>query len=620
MAHSSTYNEDEVRFTAKGYRPCPFRIPPGRAGSTNLVDAYFDGYPQISESEGSRVQYKTKAEKDIEITLQDGVKLYADVYRPDAEGRFPALLAWGMWGKDSQEAVFWLRDFPQPYVDAPFWDGSLEAGDTQYLASHGYVHVIPDPRGIGKSGGTVESLLDLHNPSDIREVIEWITGQPWSDGKVGMIGPSSYAFSQALVGQDPPNGLIALFPIAFWYPGELTFNGMRDATLYNIFHGGHGNDSTLPVSKNSYGTPLTLGLPKDQLDALLRQILNDADIRFNSKFYSVFRYPLKDPMAFDLFVQWFHPLPPPGDLRKVQLPVYIGAALPGGGHRIYWTGFEAWEKVTTPSTRKKMIILPPGELARPVVDYHDEYLRWFDYWLKGVKTQILDEPPIKTFVLGVQKWKFEDEWPPTRVKWVKFFPQRDGRLSSRVPRGGKESFTQPSPNTDSEVYCLRYATKSFDEDTEVIGPVALYVEASIDKEDTSWIADLIDVGKQEINKQLLSQGWLRASFRALDESKSRPWWPVHPIREPEPVKPGERYKYAIAMMPTAAVIKKGHRLMLVIRNQDSPLARMALYGVYHLPLMTTVTHTVYYGKDSYLLFPVTGTGKDVRRRLNNGRT
>lgn len=620
MNRIEIYHEDEIKFTVRDYVPIPFYISQEDALKTDITDAYFDGYPQIIEK--AQIpnyrgfgRYRVKVEKDIEIPLDNGRSIVLDVYRPDAEGRFPTLLSWGMWGKDAQEAVFWLRDKPQAYFDTPFWDGALEAGDIPYLVSHGFVHVIPDPPGIGKAKGVVRSLLDLHRPEDIITVIKWIAKQPWSNGKVGMIGPSSYAFSQAMVGQNPPEELKALFPIAFWWVGDYDFTGMRDAMIFGIVHGMHGNDSTHPLSKINYGKPYALDMPKDELDRLLEEMLNDPDIKYNSKFYSLLRYPYKDPILFDLMVGWFRPSRPPvGNLERIEIPIYIGAVLPGGGHRIYWVAYEAWEKVR--SKAKKMIILPPGELRRPVVDYHDEYLRWFKYWLNGENTHIMDEPPIKLFVLGVNKWKFEKEWPPARVKWINLYPSEGGKLVETPPSFGSESFTQPSALYDSRVYCLTYTTEPLRESIELIGPVAVHLEASINETDANLIVNLVDINPDG-TKKLITEGWLRASFYKLDEEKSRDYRPVHK-RERELITPGKRYHFAIPMIPTAAVIFKGHRLQLIIRGQEDMLSYKARYGVYFLPQMRTVTYTIYFGSNTRVVLPLTGTEKDVERRIANG--
>ena len=211
------------------------------------------------------------------------------------------------------------------------------------------------------------------------------------------------------------------------------------------------------------------------------------------------------------------------------------------------------------------------------------------------------------FVTGINKWKFENEWPLARTNWTKYYLHPNGKLSTNKVNGRPhpESFTQPAPYLDPAVYCLKYTTAPFEMDTEITGPIALYMEAAINIDDTNWIVDIVDIDPNG-NRQLMSVGYLKAKFRALDENKSKPYLPVHPRQDPIPVIPGERIRYAISLMPTSVVFQKGHAMELTIRNQDDILSRLGTWGTYLLPFMQTVKHTIYFD-DSYLLLPVIPT-------------
>jgi len=112
---TSIYRGDEIRPRLKDYKPSAHAIPYGM----DFQGAYFDGYPQIIKREASKPAYSVKVEKDLTITLRDGVRIVADVYRPDVEGkRFPAMLSYFFWGKDVQEVTRWLPE--QDYWDTPF--------------------------------------------------------------------------------------------------------------------------------------------------------------------------------------------------------------------------------------------------------------------------------------------------------------------------------------------------------------------------------------------------------------------------------------------------------------------------------------------------------------------
>ena len=290
------------------------------------------------------------------------------------------------------------------------------------------------------------------------------------------------------------------------------------------------------------------------------------------------------------------------DIDKIALPMYIGAPWVT---RFYLPAtLEGYENVSTADKDKKLILYSPSFPDRPYTDYHDEIVRWYDHWLKGIDTGIMDEPPIKMFVMGVNKWRFENEWPLARTQWEKFYLHPQGRLSTDAVMGTPEpdSFTQPAPYKDPRVYSLNYKTEPFAQDTEMSGPVAFYLDASIDKDDTNWMVDLLDVSP-EGDKQWISSGHLKAAHRALDEAKSRPYKPVHPRQDGVPVAPGEKVRYSIALMPTSNVFQKGHSLELVVRNQDDLLSRLGTWGVYMLPFMQEVTHKIHFG-ESHLLLPV----------------
>ncbi|MBN2033396.1 MAG: CocE/NonD family hydrolase [Deltaproteobacteria bacterium] len=599
----SVYLGDSIRYNIKDYRPIPVRIPYG----AEVEGSLFDGYPQLVKNEGSKPVYNVRIEKDIMVAMRDGVRLATDVYRPDVEGeKFPALLAFGMWGKDAQEAIGWLADKPQKYYHSPFWDGNMEAMNYNFTVPRGYAHIIPDPRGIGNSEG-----FGSVGMWDIYDMVEWIAVQPWCNGKVGMMGPSSYSVNQIHAGIMKPPHLVALHPDENCAGSGDYFKGIYDLLVYHIFMGRHGNDSAFPAPNYDF-TPLPpMFLNHPDIKRRLEDALNHPDIRYNSKWYSYLRYPRKFPLFFDNLLSSFHPkaefdnfidadLHPEG-INKITLPIYQGA--PWITRFYIFATFDVWEKTGTSRKNNKLILYPPNFPDRPYVEYHDELVSWYDYWLKGIDTGIMDEPPIKMFVMGINKWRFENEWPLARTQWTKFYLQPGKGLGIDAPTfAAPDSFTQPAPYLDPTVYCLVYSTGPLGADMEVTGPLALYLEASIDIDDTNWMVDLVDVDPDG-KRQLVSAGYLKAAHRALDTTKSLPYQPIHPRQDPVPVPAGEVVEYAIAMMPTSNVFLKGHSIELIIRNQDDLLSRLGTWGVYHLPFMRTVTHHIHFGK-SHVLLPV----------------
>ena len=597
----TTYRTDDIIIRGhKGYKIFGKPVPYG----TDVEGVYFDGYPQIIKKEGSQPIYTVKTEKDVMVPMEDGVRLATDIYRPDAEGKkFPALLSFFGWGKELQEMTRWLRDIPlQEYYDSPLWDGCIEAGDIDYLVTRGYVHVIAEPRNIGKSEGKGEHTSSMWvSRSDTRRLIDWIAEQPWCDGNVGMTGACGFGGSQLEMAENPPPSVKAITPFLNIYPmrGDYGFTGIFDCKLFNVLTGRHGNDSA-PVPENTPTPPEMFKLPKEELERRIEEACNHPDIKYNSKWYSLLKYPMRCPMVFDQLLESFHPTPsPPSKLPQKTIPTYLSTSGIAGMH--VWSTFESWEHMG--SKDKKLLLWPNLSPDRPQVQYSDDAVRWFDYWMKGIDNGIMDEPPLKIFVNGINKWRFENEWPLARTEYVKFYLHPRGGLSTEPVQGthAPDTFTQPAPYLDPTVYCLTYRTEPMPQNVETTGYIALYLYASIDKEETNWMVDLIDADP-EGKRTLVSNGYLAAEHRALDKAKSRPYQPIHPRQDPVPVPPGEVIEYAIAIMPTSMVFKKGHSIELIIRNQDDLLGRLGAWGVHYLPHMQTVTHNIHFGK-SHLLLP-----------------
>ena len=134
---------------------------------------------------------------DVMVPMRDGVQICVDIYRPKAAGKFPALLAFAIYNKDLQGPDLAEGLPPQP-AWSPLWTGPMEAGDTRFFVSRGYVHVIGSPRGVGKSqtGGSRQW--------DCYDLIEWIAAQDWCDGNVGMVGISGFGAEQLAVAKQAP--------------------------------------------------------------------------------------------------------------------------------------------------------------------------------------------------------------------------------------------------------------------------------------------------------------------------------------------------------------------------------------------------------------------------------
>ncbi len=553
--------------------------------------------------QGSQPVYKIRAEKNVYVPMRDGVRLAADIYLPDAEGRFPALLAMSVYGKD-------LQALPMPQqlktAGSLLWDGAIEAGNTEYLLSRGYAHIIADVRGTGDSEGEHIGMFDKSEQQDGYDLVEWIAQQPWCDGNVGMIGISYFAIEQLFTAIEQPPHLKAIFPFEVHndtYRGLVAHGGVIYPVVYRNYTGRPMDPG--PVNGSGYAprnvvSATMKNLPTEEFERLQQERLNDPDLRIYSIYWSVLRYPSKNPLFADVLLNpddgpFWSERTPATKFDRIKVPLYTG-----GPWSHLWAE-AAWQVYCNVNVPKKILMVPPFTVDRPWITQHDELLRWMDYWLKGIDTGIMDEPPIKIFVMGANQWRYEQEWPLARTRWTKFYLRSWKRLleTPSTEDDQPDCFVQEPLSQTSDIQSVRYTTPPLPQDMEITGPMALYLFASIDTDDTNWYVKLYDVDENGTQREL-SDSWLKASHRALDESKSEPWYPWHPHTSREPLSAGKVYEYIIGLPPISNLFKAGHRIELVIASMDN------VPGGMHICSSKTTLHKIYHNRTfiSYLLLPV----------------
>ncbi len=325
---------------------------------------------------------------------------------------------------------------------------------------------------------------------------------------------------------------------------------------------------------------------------------------------------------------------PEATFKKIKIPFYTGSGAYAYTYKLHWLGAQNYfQNVDQP---KKLLFTGPAHLERPFHQYHDEIIRWYDHWLKGKDTGIMNEPPVRYWLMGANEWRTGQDWPLPETQWKKYYLSHWETLSTEPPRPAAEIgasarepdvFTQMPITRTTKIERLRYMTEPLPHDVTVAGPISLTLHAAIDQEDTNWIVILKDVGPDvsvrtaregerdvpaDIPERELTRGWLKASYRALDEGRSTPWKPFHKLTRDSlaPVKPGEVVEYKIEILATANQFKAGHRICLEITSLDVPTGTGAMTNVeyipYHICSSTTVTHRIYRDADrpSHLLLPI----------------
>jgi predicted acyl esterase len=550
-----------------------------------------------NETKGSKPVYPMTSEKNISVPMRDGTRLSINFFRPQAEGKFPVLLAYSPYGKEVQS----ISMQPQPPTSVR-WRGYLEAGNSEYIVSRGYVHIIADIRGTGQSEGTCHNLLSKQEAEDGYDLIEWIAQQPWCDGNVGMMGISYFAMTQMIVAAEQPPHLKAIFP--YDTPADIYRHGLYDGGILSLFY-----MNLWPLlSARDFVSDMVRKVPPHELKRLVEEAQKEPDMMSKPETFSILLNPRMNPLFFDFLV---NPLDGPfywersayTKYDKIKIPVYCGSGWYAYRYIHLLGAFANFNGLSGP---KELIIGPPTALERPFHQYHDVIIRWFDHWLKGIDTGIMNEPPIKLFVRGTDQWRYENEWPLSRTKWTKYYLRSWGRLTLEPEEWiniSPDCYAQPPLTVTNSIQSLTYVTAPMKEDTEVTGPMALYLYASISSKDTNWIVTLKDVG-QDATEVELTRGWLKASHRALDIDKSKPYQPYHTHTKPEPITPGEIYEYAIEIRPTSNVFKTGHRIKLEIMSADLP--GKTIFEPDHLNSSHTTIHYIYHDKkyDSSLLLPI----------------
>jgi hypothetical protein len=560
--------------------------------------------------EGSQPKYGVKLDKDVYIKMRDRVKLAADIYRPDTEGKFPALLSVSPYDKDMQnfsvdsKSIENLRKDPEGFMKL----ASIEAGNSEYFVKRGYVHVIANSRGTFKSEGEYQGTFTEQEQKDGYDLIEWIAHQRWCNRKVGMVGVSYFAIIQYMIASmiRPPPHLKAIFPL----------DGFTDLYRDLSYHGGictvgfplrwfmplRGKVKTKPQA------PKTLG--KDKLKKAVQELLNNDAIKNRPELVEILKNPEINPIVFD---QLLAPLD--GSLYwgrsswkrlgRIKIPTYTGSDWAKVG--IHLRGaFTAYESIKAP---KKMLIGPPG-MTRPWNEYHDIIVRWYDYWLKDMATGIMDESPIKIFYMGIDQWREEDEWPPSRTKWTKYFLHDNKNMDTHPPGPNEkpDNYTYEPLIQNRRglvLYNARYQTPSMDQEVKLAGPIALNLYASSTDTEPDWIIRLEDINPDG-TKRVLTRGWLKASHREIDKIKSKPWQPFHPHTEVNPIKPNKVYQYEIEIWPTANVFKAGHKIGLEISSDDGEAVDLSSTILTHLLSGRKMTNTIFHNPKypSHLLLPI----------------
>ncbi len=457
----------------------------------------------------------------------------------------------------------------------------------------------------------------------MHDLVEWAGQQPWSDGNVGMVGISYFAMTQLEAAVEQPSHLKAIFPVAasidLFEAGA--HNGLMSSSFVTSFlamvgmTSSHGDkvwrsklvDAASHVLRNPRlhkrfetangeaamaGLNVLLKLPHspDPWDDLWRAIAAE--------------HPVRDDWWDDRNLL---PL-----LHKVNVPVYLGCDWQNVSLHLPAT-FQAFPALTN-SPHVQMGMLGEHGLSWPWESLHIEALAWFDHWLKGRDTGILEGPKVRYVVPGADGWRTAASWPLPDEQHRELSLRADGALDEDEGEVGarpyltlgsglkrtKTSAADPPP-------MLTWDTDPLDGDLDMVGEIELQLDATSTALDTAWIVTLQDID-ESAHATDVTAGYLRASLRELDEKTSRPGAPTLTCRHPEAVPIGATVRYRVPLVPNARRFRAGHRIRLVLTSDDQNLTTPAVLGFRHASVGTSSLNTI--ASSSRLLLPVAPTAID----------
>ena len=508
------------------------------------------------------VYHKVRVEKNVAVPMRDGIKLYANIYRPDDDRKFPVILIRMPYGKD------------EPYCSMPVHG--------KYWARKGYACVVQDVRGKYSSEGTFAPFINEAN--DGYDTLDWVTRQPWCDGNIGMTGESYYGYTQwAVAWLNHPN----LKCIA---PGE-TAADIYGVWIYNnnAFCMQTMGTWAYEMNARKINNPLKL----DQWHLPLISMDDDAGVRCDYC-KDWIRHPSRD--------SYWEPINVCQKYNQVKIPVY------------HWCG---WYDVFLPATinswsgvkensdsiearKNQWLLIPPTDHEITPMDTHrigkidvgkeawtyDRLQRFFDYWLKGVGNGFAQTPRVEIFTIGDNKWRYEDQWPPARVKYTRYYFHSEGRANTLNGDGLLDRKKPGDEPTDSYVYdpndpiamslemelwslaqtlkdrssverradVLVYTTPKLEKEVEITGPITVTLFAASSARDTDFTAVLVDVFPDGYT-HMIQEGIVRARYRKSDSEASL-------------IEPGKVYEYTIDLWATSCVVKEGHSMRVEISSSN----------------------------------------------------
>ena len=536
-------------------------------------------------------EYELKRDA-LSIPMRDGTRLMADLYLPKGAGPWPVLVERTPYDKGNSVEV---------KVRSP-----------GFFASRGYAMVIQDTRGRFKSDGEFYPFADdgWGERKDGYDTVEWLAAQPWCNGKVGTLGGSYSGHTQhALAPTQPPH-------LVCQYIREQTGDPLQGlAYRGGAFELGLMLGWAVVVNNQTLATRV----PHEQAERA-RGIIAKAMTELDAWYLWL---PLKEmPLLREPgFGRWYydymdHPTPDAFWREWTLEPHYPEFNTPvyhmGGWGDLYvqpvldkYVGVVKAAKSDRVRKNQKLIMGPwvHGTLTvnqsqigeynfgpEAAMDHNVMRLAWFDHWMKGIDTGLMDEPAVRYFTMGTNRWQTAATWPPAGITPTDFYfhggtsgsatSLNDGVLSAQPPDeqdacdryeydpanpvetlGGaivdyNSKIWGPRDQRPVEARCLTYTSAPLEHDLEVTGRITATLFAMSSALDTDWVVRLTDVSPDG-NSRWLVDGILRARYRESLERETL-------------LTPNHVYRFVVDLWSTSNVFLKGHRIRVAVTSSSFP--------------------------------------------------
>ena len=515
---------------------------------------------------GSEIRDGMRIDWNVSITMDHGLVLRADVFRPISDGKYPAILSYGPYAKGLAFQDGYPNQWQRMTEQHPdVADGSTnkyqnwEVVDPEKWTRDGYVCVRVDSRGCGCSPGYIDHFSPRET-EDFYQCIEWAGTQSWSNGKVGLNGISYYAINQWHVASLQPPHLAAMCVwegAADWYR-DMTHHGGILSTFWANWYDMQVKTVQYGLGERGPRSRVTgewvCGTETLSEDELAR---NRCDLG-----NEILKHPLDDKYHQAHSPVW----------SKVTVP-FLSAGNWGGQGLHLRGNIEGFVRA---ASKEKWLELHGLEHWTHFYTDYGRLLqkRFFDYFLKGIENGWDKEQRVRLQVRHVDKFveRTENEWPIARTRWTKLYLDPIARSLSWTPitTGGTVQF-------DAMGEGITFHSPPLEHETEITGPSAakLFISSSTTDADIFVVLRVFSSDDEEVVFQgaidphtPIAQGWLRASHRMLDLELSSFYRPYHAHREKQPLRSDEIVELDIEIWPTSIVIPAGYRIAVTVRGKD----------------------------------------------------